>query len=395
MAPQSWRFLRPSSLIMLAAWTLALLWSHLAGLAVRRRRCGAGRAPVRPNNGPLAANRRVTCVVTGASSGLGWALARALLGVGHHVVLACPDPARGAAALQTLQADAPRGAGGSAAYEALDLRDPDSVRGFCQRVLGEEAAGARPPLGLLVLNAACMPASEAWCPAAGASTDFAANCLGHALLVELLLARARLEQSVRVLNITSFTHRCVRRSEAGQLARALQGGYLAGFAPPHAYHVSKWAALVLQGELHRRRTGLGLQDYQLVHVDPGAVDSALVRHWPAALRRAFPALLRPLRLAATPVCAAAWVLEASSADADGEAGAQEGGRYIFAPQGGRTALRPAALARCPRERGRLWLAYRALRAWGAARPPPAERMRKDARELSARSTGTNHGQHGN
>ena len=393
MAPQSWRFLRPSSLIVLAAWTLALFWSHLAGLAARRRWGGAGRTPLRPTSGPLAANRRATCVVTGASSGLGWALARALLAAGHHVVLACPDPARGAAALQALQADAPQGTGGSATFEALDLRDPDSVRGFCQRVLGVEASGARPPLGLLVLNAACMPASEAWCPAAGASADFAANCLGHALLVELLLARARLKQSVHVLNITSFTHRCVLQSEAGQLARALRGGCLAGFAPPHAYHVSKWAALVLQGELHRRRTALGLQDYRLVHVDPGAVDSALVRHWPAALRRAFPALLRPLGLAASPARAAAWVLEASSAEAGGEGwepGApEEGGRYVFAPQGGRAALRPAALACCPRERKRLWRACRALRAWGAARAPPAPNAREPRRPGTKREKHAN------
>ena len=395
MAPQSWRFLRPSSLVALAAWTLALIWSHLAGLAARQRWRAAGRPPGRPPSVSLAAGHRLTCVVTGASSGLGWALSRALFAAGHHVVLACPDPARGAAALQALRAvpepSEPWVGGGSAAFEPLDLRDPDSVREFCSRLPGLIPRGGasslvlrgqpppgRPPLGLLVLNAACMPASEAWCPAAGASADFAANCLGHALLVELLLARARPEQSVRrdalVLNVTSFTHRCVRRSETGQLRRALRGGRLAGFAPPQAYHVSKWAALVLQGELHRRRAALGLQDYQLLHVDPGAVDSALVRHWPAALRGAFPALLRPLRLAASPVRAAARVLEASSADVGGEGGegaAQAGGRYVFAPQGGRAALRPAALARCPRERERLWQACRALRAWGPGHPARA------------------------
>ena len=160
----------------------------------------------------------------------------------------------------------------------------------------------------------------------------------------------------------------------GAAAAGPAGGRLAGFAPPQAYHVSKWAALVLQGELHRRRAALGLQDYQLLHVDPGAVDSALVRHWPAALRGAFPALLRPLRLAASPVRAAARVLEASSADVGGEGGegaAPAGGRYVFAPQGGRAALRPAALARCPRERERLWQACRALRAWGPGHPARA------------------------
>merc|ERR1719443_1796740 len=249
MAAQSWRFLWPSSLAALAAWTLALIWSHLAGLAARQRWRAAGRTPGRPPSVSLAAGHRLTCVVTGASSGLGWALSRALFAAGHHVVLACPDPARGAAALQALRAvpepSEPLVGGGSSDFEPLDLRDPDSVREFCSRLPGLIPRGSasslelrgqpppgRPPLGLLVLNAACMPACEAWCPAAGASADFAANCLGHALLVELLLARARPEQSVRrdalVLNVTSFTHRCVRRSETGQLRRALRGGRLAG-----------------------------------------------------------------------------------------------------------------------------------------------------------------------
>ena len=94
MAPQSWRFLWPSSLAALAAWTLALIWSHLAGLAARQRWRAAGRTPGRPPSVSLAAGHRLTCVVTGASSGLGWALSRALFAAGHHVVLACPRQPR-------------------------------------------------------------------------------------------------------------------------------------------------------------------------------------------------------------------------------------------------------------------------------------------------------------
>ena len=389
----SWRFLHPSSLAALAAWMLALLWSYAVvashsaprarGPATRQRRqVGGGGGPA----GAVPPRRpRESCVVTGASSGLGWALACRLHAEGRHVVLACPDRDRGAAALQALLAGAPGPGGGirprerrgTATLETLDLRDPACVRDFALRLRTAEASGELPPLGLVVLNAASLPADEVWHPAAGAEGGFAANCLGHALLVEALFAegagsprRAALAGPVRVVNVTSFTHRCVRCTEAQRLAQALEERRIAGFLPSQAYHASKWAALVLQGELHRRRRRLGLRDYLLMHADPGAVDTALVRHWPVALRRAFPALLRPCGLVASPALAAARLLEAVELDGcGGEGYAAEGGRYRFCPVGG-AVLAPSALARSPHEIALLWKACRGLAAWGPGPRPP-------------------------
>jgi NAD(P)-dependent dehydrogenase (short-subunit alcohol dehydrogenase family) len=83
-------------------------------------------------------------VVTGASSGIGAATARALAGAGHPVVLG----ARRLEACHEL-ADAIAADGGQAAAFPLDLGQPDSIGAFA-----EKAAGAFGPIEVLVSNAA-------------------------------------------------------------------------------------------------------------------------------------------------------------------------------------------------------------------------------------------------
>ena len=88
---------------------------------------------------------RVTgaAVVTGAASGIGQALARALAARGSHVVIADLD---GPAAERTA-ADINRGSPGAASPAALDVRDADAVRTLIERVDRERG------LDLLVNNA--------------------------------------------------------------------------------------------------------------------------------------------------------------------------------------------------------------------------------------------------
>jgi NAD(P)-dependent dehydrogenase (short-subunit alcohol dehydrogenase family) len=69
-------------------------------------------------------------VVTGATSGLGAACARALAGAGAHVVVAGRDAGRGRA----VAADVER-AGGSAEVELVDVGSPAGVEAFAERVL--------------------------------------------------------------------------------------------------------------------------------------------------------------------------------------------------------------------------------------------------------------------
>jgi NAD(P)-dependent dehydrogenase (short-subunit alcohol dehydrogenase family) len=87
---------------------------------------------------------RRPAVVTGASSGIGAATARALAGAGHPVVLG----ARRIAVCHEL-ADAIGAAGGEAVAFPLDLGQPDSITAFA-----DKAAGAFGPIEVVISNAA-------------------------------------------------------------------------------------------------------------------------------------------------------------------------------------------------------------------------------------------------
>jgi 3-oxoacyl-[acyl-carrier protein] reductase len=82
-----------------------------------------------------------TALVTGASGGIGGAIARALHGAGAHVVLSGTREA----ALEALAAEL----GGQTSLAACDLTDPAAVDALVERA--ETAAGA--PLDILVANA--------------------------------------------------------------------------------------------------------------------------------------------------------------------------------------------------------------------------------------------------
>jgi 3-oxoacyl-[acyl-carrier protein] reductase len=82
-----------------------------------------------------------TALVTGATGGIGGAIARALHGAGAHVVLS--------GTREAVLADLAKDLGERASVAAANLSDPESVDGLVGRA--EEAAGA--PLDVLVANA--------------------------------------------------------------------------------------------------------------------------------------------------------------------------------------------------------------------------------------------------
>lgn len=150
---------------------------------------------------------RKTAIVTGASSGIGAATARALAREGYRVALG----ARRLDRLESLAAEI-RQAGGDALARQLDVTDPDSVETF---------AGALPrPLHLLVNNAGGAlgmdtveeARDERW------QTMFETNVLGTVRLTRALLADLEASGDGHVVNVGSTAGFETYRGGAGYTA---------------------------------------------------------------------------------------------------------------------------------------------------------------------------------
>lgn len=135
--------------------------------------------PAQPNAGSIG-NQKPTCIITGASSGLGLNAAKALAATGDwHVIMAVRDYSKTVSAAKRL--NIPKDA---FTIMHLDLASLDSVRDFAAAF---KASGRR--LDALVCNAAVyLPtAKEPTYTADGFELSIGTNHLGHFLLTQLLL----------------------------------------------------------------------------------------------------------------------------------------------------------------------------------------------------------------
>jgi NAD(P)-dependent dehydrogenase (short-subunit alcohol dehydrogenase family) len=128
-------------------------------------------------------------VVTGGSSGIGLATARALAGAGAEVVLAVRDPEAGRRVAATIA--------GAVRVEPLDLADRRSVAAFVERWRG--------PLHILVDNAGVMATPELR-TAEGWELQFATNHLGHFALTTGLHDALVAAGGARVVVVSSVGH---------------------------------------------------------------------------------------------------------------------------------------------------------------------------------------------
>lgn len=269
-----------------------------------------------------------TVVITGGNTGIGYECAAALAAdPGWHVVLACRDTARGAAAAQALSA-----ATRNPAVEAmrLDLAKLASVRAFAAALVG--TAGRRPPLHGLVCNAGVQLVRDVRYTADGVEATFGVNHVAHFLLAQLLLAAEA--PPARVVFVSSGTHDPARRTglpapqytTAAQLAHpegaargaapggAARGGAARGGAAAgrRRYTTSKLCNVLCAYEMDRRLRAVPPAGAATVNVfDPGAVPgTGLARDagpltrlvWDGAVRRLVPLLARaglPFRTPAT------------------------------------------------------------------------------------------------
>ncbi len=202
----------------------------------------------------------VRAIVTGASSGIGLATARALAGAGAAVTLAVRNPDAGARAAGDIATST-----GNARVRvaALDLADQASVADFARRWDG--------PLHLLINNAGTIPSTLSR-TAEGWELQFATNYLGHFALAlglhDALAAGARARGGARIVAVSSTAH--MRSPVVFDDIHFERRAY----DPQAAYAQSKTADALFAVEATRRWVADGIVANA---VNPGGVATGLQR----------------------------------------------------------------------------------------------------------------------
>lgn len=243
------------------------------------RRAVKDLAVIRPNLEPLPASVRIdgkTCLVTGANSGLGKAVAIDLAGRGGHVLMACrsghPDAGEDV-----------RTASGSDCVEMLkvDLSDMHSVHRLC-----DELRERRTRIDIAVLNAGLMP-RRALRTVQGFEAMFAVHFLANRVLVDrwlkdgTLRPSASIQEAPRIVLVSSEAHRSAEPIDFDRLGAFENYGLRDGL---RHYGASKLVMSTFAVELSRR---LNQDDggHVAVHsLCPGPVHSAIGRNTPILLK---------------------------------------------------------------------------------------------------------------
>ena len=200
-------------------------------------------------------------VVTGASSGIGLASARALAQKGWRVIAVGRDPARSAAAEKAIREV-------SATGRVDMLRADLSLLAEAER-LAAEIAGLTDRVDVLLNNAGGMP-SEKVITSEGLEQSFAANHLGPFVLTSHLLPLLRRAAAgvprggVRIINTSSNASEMVPTLNLDDMQN------LENFSVGLAYCSGKLANVLFARALARRLEADGIVAHAL---HPGVVDS--------------------------------------------------------------------------------------------------------------------------
>jgi NAD(P)-dependent dehydrogenase (short-subunit alcohol dehydrogenase family) len=223
-----------------------------------------------------------TCLVTGATSGLGQETAIGLARLGAHVILVGRSASRGERARAEV--------GARSGNPRVDLLLADlSVQAEVRRLAAEVLERA-PRLDVLVNNAGVMNLSRTL-TADGLEATFAVNHLAYFLLSNLLLPRLAASAPARIVNVASDAHR-FGKLDLGDLQSERAYGGLPVVGAMRVYAMTKLANLLFTDELARRTRGSGVT-VNAVH--PGFVASRLGSN-NGAVARAVIFLLRPFAL---------------------------------------------------------------------------------------------------
>lgn len=265
-----------------------------------------------------------TCLVTGATHGIGLATARALAAAGATVLVHGRDARLGAA----VAADITRESGNSAVrFVRADFLHLDEVRELATELM------RLPRLDVLINNAGLIDARRR-CTAEGYDATFGVNHLAPFLLTNLLLEKLMQSAPARIIVVASEAHRRAGWLDFGDLMNT-RVGYL------RAYGRSKLANLLFVRALARRLRGSAVT-VNAAH--PGVVRSQLFRGLPAAVRFALATALRPFT-SSLEQGARTSIYLATSPEVEG----QSGGYYRDCRR-----IEPSPAARCDEAAARLW-----------------------------------------
>jgi retinol dehydrogenase 12 len=267
----------------------------------------------------------LTCLVTGATSGIGKETALRLAMLGAEVIVVARDKGRGEAAKAEISARVPL-----ALVEVMtaDLSSLPQVRRLAAEVLDR-----RSRLDVLVNNAGVI-SMRRQLTAEGLETTFATNHLGPFVLTTLLRGLLERSATARVVTVSSAVHKQVKAIPWDDLP------YGARTAPGQAYPLSKLLNILFTTELARRLAGTGVTANCL---HPGFVRTSLGRDITGPLGAVVPLFLRFRPGPATG--AATSVYLASSPEVAGVTG----GYFVKCKP-----ARPSAPARDPVAAARLW-----------------------------------------
>ncbi len=220
-----------------------------------------------------------TALVTGATRGLGKAVATRLARNGQSIVIVARDKDSGAAAAAEIRE--------RTGQRRVGLLVGDlSCIGDVRRV-AEEAKSKYPDLTVLVNNAGVSKFARNL-TRDGLETTFATNYLAPFLLSNLLLEVLTLNRPSKIINISSEQHRFVRTIPW----QDLQGEHR--YQPIEQYNLTKLYDILLSREMARRTRDAGVV---VNSVSPGFLHTDLGREARGAFR-VFLTLARPFQRSA-------------------------------------------------------------------------------------------------
>jgi NAD(P)-dependent dehydrogenase (short-subunit alcohol dehydrogenase family) len=268
-------------------------------------------------------------IVTGANTGIGYEMARALARKRATVILACRNEEKGQAAVRQIRREVPNA---RAELLQIDLSELASVRRFA-----DQFTNRYDRLDILINNAGIMATPFAR-TADGFELQFATNHLGHFALTGLLLACILHTPGARVVTVSSWGHHFGVIDFDDLNAEK-------GYDPGRAYAQSKLANLLFTYELQRRFEDAGVEALAAA-VHPGWTATGLPAHRPLVR------LLNPL-IGQKPEMGAWPALYAATAP-DLQGGGYYGPRSWGGLRGSPTRARPSDRAHDAAVAARLW-----------------------------------------